>query len=112
MHLEPANLRRVVDTALRIDHQLPLIPIPYDEHDRTEPTPSRVQRAARSRPRGRPPCKGLYTRLEPDVPRPITFDPDVAEGRNDVVVRPPRTPDRAEGPAAAAQRLVERVARR
>ena len=28
MHLEPENLRRVVDTALRIDHQLPLVPTP------------------------------------------------------------------------------------
>jgi hypothetical protein len=29
--------------------------------------------------------KGLYSRLQPNVARPITFDPDVAQGRNDVV---------------------------
>lgn len=84
MHLEPANLRRVVDTALRIDHQVPLIPIPYDEHD-----PQGINAVEFSvRPFSTPwqtTLKGLYTRLEPNVARPITFDADVARGRNDVV---------------------------
>src|SRR5262249_11890041 len=104
MHLEPANLRRVVDTALRIDHQLPLIPIPYDPDDpeghnasefavrllprRNESSPStapsRFEVPQVSRP-WQGTLKGLYTRLQPNVARPITFDPDVAQGRNDVV---------------------------
>ncbi len=105
MHLEPANLRRVVDTALRIDHQLPLIPIPYDPDDPQGDSasefavrllPSRSDRAAArtdgdwfevpqvSRP-WQATLTGLYTRLWPNVARPITFDPEVAQGRNDVV---------------------------
>jgi len=107
MHLEPANLRRVVDTALRIDHQPPLIPIPYDEDD---PQGRRAERfSVRLLPRredsdravtldewpayevplvSRPwqaTLTGLYSRLEPNVARPITFDHRVADGRNDVV---------------------------
>ncbi|MEZ5320499.1 MAG: hypothetical protein R2698_00120 [Microthrixaceae bacterium] len=104
MHLDPANLRRVVDTALRIDHQLPLIPIPYDEDD---PQGSHADEfAVRLLPRradapegaesdwfevpqvSRPwqaTLNGLYTRLQPNVARPITFDPAVAQGRSDVV---------------------------
>ena len=34
LHLEPENLRRVVDTALRINHQLPLNPIGDAGHRR------------------------------------------------------------------------------
>jgi superfamily II DNA or RNA helicase len=52
MHLEPANLRRVVDTALRIDHQLPLIPIPYDERDPQGRQRDGVRCAAPASPRG------------------------------------------------------------
>jgi superfamily II DNA or RNA helicase len=104
MHLDPANLRRVVDTALRIDHQLPLIPIPYDEDDpkgrdasefAVRLLPRRQERSGDLTPAwfevpqvSRPwqgTLRGLYTRLSPDVARPITFDPAVAEGRNDVV---------------------------
>jgi superfamily II DNA or RNA helicase len=103
MHLEAANLRRVVDTALRIDHQLPLIPIPYDEddpqgHNATEfgvrllPRPSGSSRVSSpwfavpqvSRP-WQATLRGLHTRLRPEVARPITFDPDAAQDRNDVV---------------------------
>lgn len=84
MHLEPSNLRRVVDTALRLDHQLPLIPLPYDEDD-----PHGVEaREFSVRPFTTPwqaTLKGLYTRLQPNIPRPITFDAEVAEGRNDIV---------------------------
>ena len=82
MHLEPSNLRRVVDTALRLDHQLPLVPVEYDADD-----PQRVNDVFSIRPFSAPwqaTMKGLFTRLLPDVPRPITFDPAVAEGRSDI----------------------------
>jgi superfamily II DNA or RNA helicase len=102
MHLEPTNLRRVVDTALRLDHQLPLIPIPRADDDRRgEHEDKSAVRLPRRRsgddqaavayevPQVSRPwqsaLKGLYTRLKPNVARPITFDPVVAEGRNDVV---------------------------
>lgn len=103
MHLDPENLRRVVDTALRIDHQLPLIPIPYDPDDpqgrsgsefAVRLLPAQGDRWGAGRGRFAVPqvsrpwqatLKGLYTRLVPNVARPITFDPDVAQGRNDVV---------------------------
>ena len=84
MHLEPANLRRVVDTALRIDHQLPLIPIPYDEDD---PRGAHAEEFS-VRPFSTPwqsTMKGLYSRLQPNVARPITFNAQVAHGRSDVV---------------------------
>jgi superfamily II DNA or RNA helicase len=104
MHLDPANLRRVVDTALRIDHQLPLIPIPYDEDDpkgrnadefavRLLPrradspdgaTPDWFEVPQVSRP-WQTTLNSLYSRLQPEVARPITFNPAVAQGRNDVV---------------------------
>src|SRR5205085_10660984 len=38
MHLDPANLRRVVDTALRINHQSPLVP----NHDFAQDTEATV----------------------------------------------------------------------
>lgn len=81
LHLDPSNLRRVVDTALRINHQQPLRPN-YDFHQDTDaevfdvPSLSAGWRAT---------LKGLPTRLEPEVIRPITFDPHAAEGRNDLV---------------------------
>lgn len=86
MHLGPANLRRVVDTALRLDHQPPLIPTEGDPDDLLEPeaVAGRFEVPQVSRP-WQPTLSGLYTRLAPDAARPITFDPDVAEGRNDVV---------------------------
>ncbi len=82
MHLEPANLRRVVDTALRIDHQLPLVPIPTSRPQGTDAEVFELPTADRGLAGH---ARGLYTRLKPGVPRPITFDPDVAEGRNDLV---------------------------
>lgn len=84
MHLEPANLRRVVDTALRIDHQLPLIPIPYDEDDQLGVHAEVFSVRPFSTP-WQSTLKGLYSRLQPNVARPITFDADVAQGRSDVV---------------------------
>ena len=104
MHLEPGNLRRVVDTALRIDRQPPLISIPYDEGDpqgvradefavRLLPDwgeqPGPLAFAAYEVPQVSRPwhatLKGLYTRLAPNIARPITFDQAAAEGRDDLV---------------------------
>jgi len=104
MHLDASNLRRVVDTALRLDHQLPLIPIPFDPDDpmgdraeefavRTLPRPRGSEHSAGvdlfEVPQLSPPWQsaltGLYTRLHPEVARPITFDAEVARDRNDVV---------------------------
>jgi len=105
MHLEPDNLRRVVDTALRIDHQLPLIPAPYDEGDphgvhadefavrilpgrddgsprQSAPDTFKVPQVSRP---WQTTLKSLYTRLEPTVARQITFDPAVTGGRDDLV---------------------------
>jgi ERCC4-related helicase len=79
MHLEPPNLRRVVDTALRLDHQVPLIPLSDDGPDSAlfgvRPFSAPWQAT----------LKGLYTRLQPNIPRPITFDAALANGRSDVV---------------------------
>lgn len=104
MHLEPDNLRRVVDTALRLDHQLPLIAADYEPDDphgeHAEEFAVRLlpgiddrslqpgAEAFRVPPLSRPwqqTLKGLYTRLEPDLARPITFDQDAAAGRDDLV---------------------------
>lgn len=76
LHLEPQNLRRVVDTALRINHQLPLQPIGADGEIFAVPTLTAGWQ---------PSLKGLDNRLKPGVLRPITFDPRIAEGHRDVV---------------------------
>lgn len=98
MHLEPANLRRVIDTALRLDHQVPLIPVPFDAADpkgrdaaefAVRPLPRAVDDEIFAVPQLSQPwrsaTKGLYSRLRPDAARPITFDARVANGRSDVV---------------------------
>jgi hypothetical protein len=79
LHLEPGNLRRVVDTALRINHQPPLIPIGDDRTD------AEVFEVPTLTPGWHDSLKGLDTRLKPGVLRPITFDPAAAEGRSDLV---------------------------
>jgi len=79
MHLEPANLRRVVDTALRISHQELL------QHKLDELTQDDVYDVPSLASDWEDALKGLYSRLEPDVRRPITFDADVATDRNDLV---------------------------
>jgi hypothetical protein len=81
MHLDPANLRRVVDTALRINHQSPLI----DNHDFEQDTDAEVFTVPRLTAGWHDALRGLDTRLEPGVLRPITFDPHAAEGRGDLV---------------------------
>lgn len=75
MHLDPANLRRVVDTALRINHQLPLI----ENHEFAQDTDAEVFNLPSLTSGWQDTLKGLPTRLQPEVLRPITFDADAAE---------------------------------
>jgi len=79
LHLEPDNLRRVVDTALRINHQSPLIPI-GDQY-----TDAEVFEIPTLTSGWHDSLKGLDTRLKPGVLRPITFDAAAAQGRSDLV---------------------------
>ncbi len=79
MHLTPANARRVVDTALTLDAQPPLVEIGDED---TDAQVFEVPRLGRS---WQPALRGLDTRLEPGVPRPITFDDKAARGRTDLV---------------------------
>jgi superfamily II DNA or RNA helicase len=81
MHLDPSNLRRVVDTALRINHQAALIP----NHDFAQDTDAEVFTLPLLTAGWRDTLRGLDTRLDPGVLRPITFDPDAAEGRAGLV---------------------------
>lgn len=68
LHLEPDNLRRVVDTALRIDHQPPLVEIGDEDTD------AAVFAVPQLSPGWQSALKGLDTRLAPGELRPITFD--------------------------------------
>jgi len=79
LHLEPQNLHRVVDTALRINHQLPLEPIGDPDTD------AEVFALPALTAGWRDTLNGLDTRLKPGVLRPITFDSAAAAGRNDLV---------------------------
>lgn len=81
MHLDPANLRRVVDTALRINHQSLLVP----NHEFAQDTDAEVFNLPTLTSGWRDTMRGLDTRLNPGVQRPITFDADAAEGRDDLV---------------------------
>jgi superfamily II DNA/RNA helicase len=81
MHLDPANLRRVVDTALRINHQSPLVP----NHELAHDTDADVFDLPTLTLGWHHTLRGLDTRLAPGVQRPITFDADAAEGRDDLV---------------------------
>ncbi|SFR19954.1 SNF2 family N-terminal domain-containing protein [Lentzea waywayandensis] len=81
MHLDPANLRRVVDTALRINHQSPLVP----NHDFAQDTDAEVFTVPVLTAGWHGTLRGLDTRLNPGVLRPITFDSEAAEGRADLV---------------------------
>jgi len=81
MHLDPANLRRVVDTALRLNHQSPLIP----NYDFAQDTDAEVFTVPTLTAGWRDTLRGLDTRLDPGVLRPLTFDPDAADGRADLV---------------------------
>lgn len=75
LHLDPANLRRVVDTALRINHQSPLI-----ENDGfAQDTDAEVFTVPSLTTGWHDALRGLDTRLKPGELRPITFDPGAAE---------------------------------
>lgn len=79
MHLTPEASRRVVDTALTLTAQPPLIEI---DDDRTDADVFAVPALA---PAWRNAVEGLDTRLRPGVPRPVTFDERASEGRTDLV---------------------------
>ena len=81
MHLDPANLRRVVDTALRINHQSLLVP----NHEFAQDTDAEVFELPTLTSGWHDTVRGLDTRLNPGVQRPITFDADAAKGRDDLV---------------------------
>ncbi len=81
MHLDPANLRRVVDTALRINHQSPLI----ENYEFAQDTYAEVFTLPGLTAGWHGTLRGLDTRLKPGELRPITFDADAAEGRSDLV---------------------------
>jgi len=82
MHLDPTNLRRVVDTALRINHEPLLMP----SYDLAQDTDAEVFDVPALSSKWRGTTVGLDTRLNPGVTRPITFDSTLAaEGRSDVV---------------------------
>jgi superfamily II DNA or RNA helicase len=81
MHLDPANLRRVVDTALAMNHQPPLVP----NYDLAEDLIAEVFDVPALSAGWRSTTVGLDTRLNPGVMRPITFDAEAASGRSDVV---------------------------
>ncbi|MEW1867225.1 DISARM system SNF2-like helicase DrmD [Streptomyces caelestis] len=78
--LTPANVKRVVDTALALDHQQPLTPHYNEDLDglwTVPPLSGTWERATR----------GLAHKLRPAEQRPVTFDPQVAAlGRDDVVL--------------------------
>jgi superfamily II DNA or RNA helicase len=79
MHLTPANARRVLDTALTLTAQPPLVEV---GDDRTDAQVFEIPNLGRS---WQPSLRGLDTRLEPGVPRPITFDDQAAQHRTDLV---------------------------
>ena len=81
MHLDPANLRRVVDTALRINHQSPLI----ENYEFAQDTDAEVFDVPTLTAGWHDTLRGLDTRLKPGELRPITFDAHAADGRADLV---------------------------
>ncbi|WP_232466271.1 DISARM system SNF2-like helicase DrmD [Diaminobutyricimonas sp. LJ205] len=80
LHLHDRNLRRVLETGLRVSGQPSLISV-VDEKEQAElhATPSGLDRT------WTPGLEGLRTRLRPDVARPITFDGEAAKNRTDIV---------------------------
>jgi superfamily II DNA or RNA helicase len=78
MHLTSANAQRVVGTALELTSQPPLMPLEGDDPVEVFKVPalgSAWQFALR----------GLETRLNPGVLRPVTFDEEIAADRDDIV---------------------------
>ena len=76
MHLTSANALRVVDTALELTGQPPLRPVEGDD-------PAEVFEVPALGPAWQPTLRGLETRLNPGVLRPVTFDDQVARGGDD-----------------------------
>lgn len=80
LHVRPENLLRVVETALSIDHQPVLVPR-TDKKSGT--TVYEVPKLALGWSLS---IDSLTTRLDRETQRHITFDPAVAEGRQDLVL--------------------------
>ena len=80
LHLHDRNLRRVLETGLRVSGQPGLIAV-IDDQEQAElyALPSGLDRT------WTPGLEGLRTRLHPDVARPITFEGKDAKGRTDIV---------------------------
>ena len=82
LHIAPGNLERVVATALDLDRQLPLEPQLDEKHlaEGLLRVPILTGSWART-------TRGLPFKLKEkaSIQRPITFDPAVADGRDDVV---------------------------
>src|ERR1700753_3690374 len=78
MHLTPANAQRVVATALELTSQPPL-------REREHSDPGDVFEVPSLGSAWQPALRGLETRLDPGILRPITFDDEIARDRNDVV---------------------------
>lgn len=80
LHLHDRNLRRVLETGLRVSGQPGLIGVvDDDEQADLYALPPGLDRT------WTPGLEGLRTRLRPDKPRPITFDGEEAKGRTDIV---------------------------
>lgn len=78
LHLRPANLQRVVETAFELDRLPPM------EEAGSEDTDVPVFRLPALGDSWLPVTKGLYTRLDPKNPRPVAFDPQVLAEDPDV----------------------------
>jgi hypothetical protein len=79
LHVRPANLKRVVETAFELDNQpelkAALDPISKKQIFRISKLSLPWEQATR----------GLPNRLTPDRWRPVTFDPEILEDRTDLV---------------------------
>ncbi|MFL9683488.1 DISARM system SNF2-like helicase DrmD [Streptomyces sp. KL110A] len=82
--LTPANVKRVVDTALALDNQPPLLPSTLRAEDFESGDLFDVQPLSGSWERA---TRGLAHKLREGEQRPLTFSPTVAsQGRDDVVL--------------------------
>lgn len=79
MHLTPGNSRRVVDAALALTAQPPLVEVGDEDTD------AQVFDVPALGPAWQPALDGLATRLEPDILRSITFDGQATVNRTDLV---------------------------
>lgn len=101
LHLEPGNLRRVVDTALQINHQPPLIPV---GDDRTDAEVFEVRDTDTGLAR-HPQRVGHTTETRCTAPDHVR--PRRCRGPQRPGLCTPGPPDRPEGTTAAAQFIVE-----